>query len=129
MNRVCYISSDYTADTTLRPIITIAYKANTAGQAPGIVSGRIYCLRNANSGKYLTVPSSTNGTDLTQSSFSGSDNQKFYVAYDSSRQDYAVLFLLSAAFGDRDRGQFRQQRCACPDLDVSVLRRDGFPML
>lgn len=96
MNRVCYISSDYTADTTLRPIITIAYKANTAGQAPGIVSGRIYCLRNANSGKYLTVPSSTNGTDLTQSSFSGSDNQKFYVAYDSSRQDYAFIPLSAA---------------------------------
>ena len=89
-NRVCYISSDYYGDTTLRPIIHINY-ASGSGQASGITSNQIYYLRNVNSGKYLEAPGINNGTDLVQNTFNSDSPQQFKVVYNSSTSDYALI--------------------------------------
>ncbi len=90
-NWACYISSDYYTNTARRPIIEIYYTAG-GGTASGINSGQVYYLRNANSGKYLDVPSSASadGTDLIQFSFHGGTNQQFKVVYNPSTLDYTL---------------------------------------
>ena len=90
INRVCYISSDYYGDTKLRPIIHIYYTPGS-GQASGITSNQIYYLRNVNSGKYLEVPGTSDGTDLVQNKFNGGTLQQFKVVYNASTSDYALI--------------------------------------
>lgn len=89
--RACFVSSDYYADTSLRPIIYIKYMIGS-GQVIGVTSGQIYYLRNVNSGRYLDVPNgnNTDGTDLIQYTLKGGINQQFKLVYNASTKDYSL---------------------------------------
>ncbi len=78
------VSSEGDADRA--PVLTINYSTT------GLTNNQKYYLRNANSGKYLTIPSSSSadGTDLIQSSFSGNTRQQFKLVYNSAKLDYSL---------------------------------------
>lgn len=85
VNRVCYISSDY-SNAGARPVIRISYNET----APGLTVGKTYYLRNSQSGRYLDVPASNsaNGTDLMQHYLNGGQNQQFRLAFDNATGNY-----------------------------------------
>lgn len=88
-----FYSSNYTT-ISKRPYVKVTYNNASPGvPTPGITSGQVYYLRNANSGKYLDVPkgNSGNGTDLIQYSFNGGANQIFKTVYNSTTGDYALI--------------------------------------
>ena len=91
IGRACFISSDYYANTKLRPTVTICYNVGS-GAANGLVSGQLYYLRNVKSDKYLDVPYSNgaDGTDLIQHAFNGNRNQQFKLIYNATTNDYSL---------------------------------------
>lgn len=78
--RACFISSDYYADTSLRPIINIIYYS--LAQEPSIKSGELYYLKSKYSGMYATVKDAGRNTaKLVQNNFTGKAEQIFRISY------------------------------------------------
>lgn len=78
INRACYISSDYYANTSLRPVITIEYYA-TPNSNVTINHKAAYCICNANSGNYLDIQNAVdaNGQNVLTRPFNGSASQRW----------------------------------------------------
>lgn len=83
-NRVCYISSDYYAKTSLRPVINIYY-TGTSGESAGIITNDYYYIKSAYSGKYLDVANNGGSeTGIVQYTFNGGLNQIFRIDHESN---------------------------------------------
>ncbi len=63
-----------------------------------IISGTVYNIVNANSGKYLNVHYGydSNGTNVYQWTADGSDEQQFKVVYDSATASYKIYAMCSS---------------------------------
>ncbi len=94
LNRVCYISSDYSVNSQCRPIVQITYDPS-ATPASGINSGELYYIRSCFSNKYLSFDSTKSYLHQHQfySEFSyhqwrvtyvGSGNYTFYLPHKSA---------------------------------------------
>ena len=78
-------------------------ESSTAMEARGtptstIISGTVYNIVNANSGKYLNVHYGydSNGTNVYQWTADGSDEQQFRVVYDSASASYKIYAMCSS---------------------------------
>lgn len=68
----------------------------SAAENTNLKANTYYCIKSYYSGKYLTVASGTEGANVYLSDYTGKENQRFLLWYNSVQNAYLITSALSS---------------------------------